>query len=307
MFRKSTLFALFIAGVFFTSCHKFEGQRIPAYIHIDSISLECDYYTYGAATCRFTDAWVSIDDQIIGCYELPATFPILEKGRHKVSIYGGIQIDGIGATRSTYVFCEPKVYANLNLVEDSIINLNPVLNYCPIGSGINFGWSEDFESTNTLASLSSSDTSAIRVGGNEAWHSENSFYSAKITLPPDSLDFWVACTEEMTFHNNYLNSCMMEMDYKCNDTFFVGVMYYKDYTLYRQPLVKVLPTDKEHATPEVWKKMYVNIGKFMNSQVNSSYFKVYFTSDLTTKYDPPYHPINEQRYYYFDNLKVIYR
>ena len=111
----------------------------------------------------------------------------------------------------------------------------------------------------------------------------------------------------MSFHTDYVNFCMLEMDYKCNDTFFVCLMYYSDYTLYRQPLVKVVPTDKEHALPEVWKKMYVNLGGYMNTEVDASYFKVYFTSNLTTQYDPPYHPINEQRYYYFDNLKVIYR
>lgn len=311
MIRKPTLFALLLIVVLLASCRKFEGQRIPAYIHIDSITLDCDYYTYGANTSRFTDAWVYVDDQIVGCYELPATFPILKKGPHKVSVYGGVCVDGIGAKRSPFIFCQPQVYQSLNLVEDSIINLNPVLNYYPIGNGVSFGWTEDFESTNTLSALSQSDTSAIRIGGDEAFHSPNSFYSGRIALPPDSLDFWVACTEEMNFHSNYVNYCVLEMDYKCNDTFFVGLMYQKDYTLYRQPLVKVLPTDKDHPLPETWKKIYINLGHFMNSQVTASYFKVYFTSNLTTEedlyYGRVYHPINEQRYYYLDNLKVIYR
>jgi hypothetical protein len=71
--------------------------------------------------------------------------------------------------------------------------------------------------------------------------------------------------------------------------------------------VKVTPTDKQHDRPQRWNKIYINIGPTMNNNVTSDYFKVYITSDLTTVYDPPYHPINEPRYYYFDNLKLLYR
>ena len=49
----------------------------------------------------------------------------------------------------------------------------------------------------------------------------------------------------------------------------------------------------------------------MNNNVTSNYFKLYLTSDLTTDqdllYGHVYHPINEPRYYYFDNLKLLYR
>jgi hypothetical protein len=85
------------------------------------------------------------------------------------------------------------------------------------------------------------------------------------------------------------------------------VQYYLDYQLVTMPLVKVTPTDKTHEKPQRWNKMYVNIGPQMNNNSRASYFKIYFTSDLTTLYDPPYAPINEPRYYYFDNLKLLYR
>ena len=77
-----------LLAVALASCQKFKGsQTVPAYIHIDSIAVEGDYYTYGANTANITDAWVYVDDQIIGTFELPATFPVLKKGKHKVSVY----------------------------------------------------------------------------------------------------------------------------------------------------------------------------------------------------------------------------
>ena len=74
---------------------------------------------------------------------------------------------------------------------------------------------------------------------------------------------------------------------------------------------QVTPTDKTHDKPQRWNKIYINIGHIMNNYSDASYFKVYFTSDLTTgedlAYGNEYHPIDERRYYYFDNLKLLYR
>lgn len=321
MSRKSTFSALFALAVFslaFASCKKFERQSIPAYIHIERIVVDTatDYSVYGAPTHKITDAWVYVDDQIIGCFELPATFPVLKKGPHKVAVYGGICRNGIAAARAPYPFYKPLIYKNLNFVEDSIVNLNPVLNYYSQDEGTTVAWMEDFENSNTLVAEAESDVSVVRVSGAEAWNSTSctvpSYFSGKVELPPDSLDFMIATANEFDFYKN-MNGvyCMLEMDYCCNDTFFVGVQYFKDFRLTTWPLVKVTPTDKEHAKPQRWNKIYINIGPTMNDNYTASYFKVYFTSDLTTEVDTLYghyyHPISERRYYYFDNLKLLYR
>ena len=63
MTRKTTFFALLFLGTLLTSCHKFDGLSVPSYIHIDAITLNCDYYTYGAIVHNTTPA-VTIDDGI---------------------------------------------------------------------------------------------------------------------------------------------------------------------------------------------------------------------------------------------------
>ena len=309
------MLGLFFLALAATSCNKFEGsQTVPSYIHIESIEVDSltDYFVYGANTSKITDAWVYVDDNPIGCYELPSTFPILKKGPHKVSIYGGIKVDGRSPARDDYPFYMPCVYKELNLVEDSIINLNPSLTYYPIGEGVNVAWMEDFENTNSLQPYGSSDTSMVRFSGSGAWHSANSFFSGKVELPPDTMDFTVMTADQFDFYKGTNGVyCMLEMDYNCNDTFFVGVQYYRNYQLEMMPLVKVTPTDKQHDRPQRWNKIYINIGPMMNNNVTSNYFKLYLTSDLTTDqdilYGHVYHPINEPRYYYFDNLKLLYR
>lgn len=316
MTKKFTFFAigcLLLCSLSFPSCKKFKGsQTVPSYIHIDSITVEGDYYVYGAATSNITDAWVYIDDQILGCFELPATFPVLEKGKHKVSVYAGICSDGRKAVRGPYPFYMPKVYEDMDLFEDSIVTINPVVGYYPIGEGVMVEWTEDFETGVGLLPTSQSDTSAIRVNGDEAWQSVNSFHSGRVVLPPDSLDFTIASGDELTCHTNLLGekACFLEMDYKTNDTMFVGIIYYENYGLVQWPMVKVLPTDNENPIPQKWKKIYINLGTLLHEHESANYFKVYLTSDLTVPANYNQHeyvPASKQRYYYFDNLKVLYR
>src|ERR1039457_4232719 len=87
------------------SCEKFSGdQTIPAYLKIDSIYITTKTETQGSASHSITDAWVYVDDQFIGAYQMPARFPVLKEGKHKVEVFAGIKKDGIAATRTPYPF-----------------------------------------------------------------------------------------------------------------------------------------------------------------------------------------------------------
>ncbi len=311
MRRKYTILSVLAAITILVvshSCKKFEdGIEVPSYIHIDSITVSCDYYSFGASTSNISDAWVYVDDQIIGCYELPATFPVLKKGPHKVTVYGGIKVDGRSGARAPYSFYAPMIYRDLNLVQDSIVTLNPVLGYYEIGKGTNVGWMEDFEQGNTLLKTSSSDTSLFRVGYPEAWQDElYSSFSGKVVLPPDSLHFMLANSDELTDLPTNSNPVLLEMDYNCNAAFTVGVMYYKNYQITEWPLVTVTPTDSINAIPNKWNKIYINFGPTLVEYRDSEYFKVYVTSHVYKGTSSEYIP-DRTRYYYFDNMKLFYK
>ena len=79
-FSVLLLFSFVIVSLFL-SCQKFEGdQTVPAYIRIDAISIKTNYEEEGAPSSNITDAWVYINEEAIGAYELPAVFPVLAKG-----------------------------------------------------------------------------------------------------------------------------------------------------------------------------------------------------------------------------------
>ena len=87
-----------ITFVTIISCEKANIDEMPCYININDIELEENI------TNNITDAWVYIDDNLQGVYELPANFPVLANGKHKLRIKAGIKDNGIASTRITYPF-----------------------------------------------------------------------------------------------------------------------------------------------------------------------------------------------------------
>ena len=81
IYRRLLRYFCFLCILFITatSCEKFSGdQTIPAYLGIDSIYLSTDYNSEGTASQRITDAWVYVDDEFLGAFELPARLPVLK-------------------------------------------------------------------------------------------------------------------------------------------------------------------------------------------------------------------------------------
>ena len=305
MKRNYTLFLfLFLAFVAagLTSCRDFEGdQTVPAYIRIDTIGLTCDYYTYGANTHRFVDAWLYIDDDPKGCFELPAVVPVLAQGPHKVSVYGGIALNGVKDTRVDYPFTAPAIFNDVDLAPNSVVTLTPTVTYWPNGGNLHVRWIEDFDSgTVTMETTSQSDVPFIRVSDSLAWHDPegvHSTYSAKFVLNSDTTRFCFANSEEITDLNN-VYQCMLEMDYKCSDTCCVGLFYLLNYELIQEPIVRLKPTCAPGEEPVEWNKIYINLGPYFQDYKDADYFKIYLSSW--------YNRNDGEQHFYFDNLKIIY-
>jgi hypothetical protein len=284
--------ALFFGNVFW-SCNKFEGdQTIPAYIHIDTIVLSTDYFTHGAATSNITDAWIYIDNNIVGAYELPATFPVLEKGKHKITVRPGIKLNGISSTRVWYPFYSNFEIADFELIEDSVRTIHPTTTYT---STTFITWMEDFEGADiSLTRGSSSDTMISKTPANDpnAWQSPYSAHSGVVHLDEEHQSFDLYSFDKFADLPGLGAYVMLEIDYKCTQPFMVGMLAVAtgssatDY-----PLINVAPTDK-------WKKIYINLSPTVSENINNvDYFQVYFSGALGN--DPT-------ATFYFDNIKLIY-
>ena len=117
-----------IISIVISSCELINpAETVPSYIHIQKIDL-ISTATYGSSSSKISDAWVYIDEQLIGCFELPATIPILSEGSHNIKIRPGIKVNGIGSNRSPYPFYNI-IEQTIDLQKGTVLNLSPTTTY----------------------------------------------------------------------------------------------------------------------------------------------------------------------------------
>ncbi len=283
---------LLFLGLHLASCNKFEGeQTIPAYIQIDSISLITDYFTQGSNSKQITDAWIYVNDQLVGAFEMPAKFPVLAQGKQKLEIRPGIKLNGIAATRVPYPFYKPIIIQDFNFIPDSVQKVRPSTSYY---STAVFAWIEDFEDVSiSLEGTSQSDTAIYKTqpaNNPEAWLSQYSSYSGIVSLDSKNKVFKIATFNAFTLPGSG-TPVLLELDYKCDRAFGVGMFATISGQVLDIPLVVV----NSSAT---WNKIYVNLGPNISAYPSASNFKIYFESSVGD---------DEQSQYYLDNIKLIYR
>lgn len=216
----SAIIVLF-STIFITSCHPFKGnQEIPAYLHVDTFLLTTNYGIEGAASHKITDVAVYIDDDYQGYYEMPATIPILERGKHKLTLMAGIKLNGNSSTRTTNPFYVPYIIEDYEFTEKVVDTVTPSTRYYPIdNSDIHFDWMEDFERQISFETPAYSDTTITRTDRDtpEVWTDKegNSHYSGYVWIE-DTLTFMITSPKIYGLPDQG-NSIFLELDYKCKE------------------------------------------------------------------------------------------
>jgi hypothetical protein len=259
----------------FVACEKEETNGVPTFITIDAITLDEEN-----ATANITDAWVYINDQLQGVYELPAQFPVLHIGAHKLRVKAGIKDNGIASSRIPYPFYGSYIQEEVEFVENEDMTLTPLVNYL---EGTTF-FIEDFEGVGLgLETTNISDTIITQITEG----SEN--YGAGFLT--DSLITFEIATNELEDLPQAGAPVYLELDYKCNTQFLVGVYINYSQSVVQKDLLWINPK-------EDWNKIYVNLTSTISEGINASSFKVFIGMKRDSILDT-----NEL---YFDNLKVVY-
>lgn len=276
--------ALILVLLFSFSCKREPLDLTPSYISIDSIGLTNTSFQ-GTNSHSITDAWVYINDQVQGVYELPAKFPVLAEGMQKITIRPGIKINGIASTRMFYPFFEPIEY-NINLVKDSTVQLSPVTSYHP---SVNFAWLEDFED----GGISIERTNKSQVDISKTSNPQEVFegnYSAKIVLDSNRIMFECYTISAYILNGNAIN--FLELNYKNNYDLHVGVFAYLSGETVQRSVLVLNKTD-------VWKKIYINLTNAVTENITATNFKVFF-GILKADGDTEIPTV------YLDNIKLIH-
>lgn len=272
-------------SVLFFSCNK--EEPVPAYIRIDKFTLNADYAAQGSASHKIMDAWIYVDDQLVGAFELPCTVPVLYEGTHVIKIHPGIQENGISETRIPYPFYT-RHEQSADLVAGEITVIDPVTGYA---SAADFSWIEDYEGLAhgfcTSAGTGDPDTvmTIYKAPAPEVFELTG---SGGVVLANTSY-MGESCNKYILPKGGA--PVFLELDYNCNSDFNVGIRGYAGSNLEFQGIsLSLRPTTG-------WNKVYVNLSNEVSGATTSSAFTIF----VSMVKDPA---LPDSRVY-LDNIKLI--
>lgn len=259
----------------------------PSFLRIDTITVTSDPVLEGSNSARITDAWIYIDKNLIGAFELPCNIPVLKEGTHEILVGGGIQVNGISALRTPYPFY--KLWSStveLNAGETAFAL--PEISYF---DSLNFALNANFDdlSGNKLEATIASDTVvSLTSSADKVFEGNGSFLSS---LRRDSGFVEFQTVEALTLPKQGA-FVYAELNYKTSHELSVGLAsYYPVSATQRTLIINLNPSD-------TWKKVYLNLTDAVSSQVNASNYRLFFYS---FKY-----PGTGDLELLIDNLKIIH-
>lgn len=283
MYKIRFYIFLFIIGIIFNSCSKEDYvATVPAYISIPSITLTTNLTTEGSASSNIVDAWVYVNDDLVGVYELPAKFPVLKEGTVSVKVYAGIKDNGISTNRTRYLLYDPHV-EEVDLIPGETKEIVANVTY---SADANFPWIEDFEGASlSFLYTTGSDTifnkqsSIVKEGG----------FSGQVYLE-DDMNFFEATSIAFNTIPKNGSTVYLEMDFKTNEFLHVGVYLDDEQLAY----VTLNTTDD-------WKKVYLNLKDIVGSRQLASEMRVFIG---VKEESAAFSTSNPQ--VYLDNIKLVH-
>jgi hypothetical protein len=247
------------------ACKK--GDRVPSYLEVPVITLETAS-GQGLATSRITDAWVSVDERLLGSWELPARIPILAEGPHRIDIVPAIKRNGMFDDRFRYPFYTTWI-GNLDLRREGTVSVSPVVQHQP---DINY-WIEGFDDTFVrLSTTEASDTTLLRflpaerpdlpyLGGTPC---------GGFVLDPANPYIRLYSDEDF---GGATGPVFLELDYRNDLAIVVGAIYSQNNVENAFPLVILVPTRRSDGTMP-WNKAYIDLSALFNTSVSNRDFYI---------------------------------
>jgi hypothetical protein len=287
----------FISGflfvfIFLSGCNLYNpAEPVPSYIRINKIDLVTTS-EQGTNSSKITDAWVYVDEELIGCFELPATIPVLFEGTHQVVIKAGIKVNGISATRAPYPFYE-RFVESTNLQRGTVVTMAPVVYYV---SNLNWAaiWQENFEGAGISLSPSpfGTDTNMRKVtimpGTTDPYVFEG-MGSGVANVPVLAPKF--ENVSDMFVLPRGDSPSFLELNYKCNYQVVVGLVANTSTGLTRYKVINL------NTSPE-WNKIYIYLNPVITATGGATGYSVFLGMLNTSTVNDPFLAV--------DNIKLLH-
>lgn len=283
------LIYLFICFSLFAGCDIINPEeQEAAYISIQQVNLSTDLDIQGSNSSNIKDAWIYIDDNLIGAFPLPCKIPSLKTGNHKISIGAGIQVNGSSMLRTPYIFYRFYQQENVNLEAGYVTELNPVVTYF---DSITFGFKANFDdlSGNKLTSTAVSDTTVeLTTDASKVFEGTGSCLT-RLLRDSGLVEFQMI--DPVTLPKGGRN-IFLELDYKTTHDLVIGLRSYYTGASTKEEILLSLRANSN------WNKVYINLTKAVSTQVNAANYRIYFSAYKQAGSVP--------LEILLDNLKIVY-
>ncbi|XZF16614.1 hypothetical protein ACTHGU_10800 [Chitinophagaceae bacterium MMS25-I14] len=288
--RSTLLFIALVCGISWSSCNVINPkEKIPTYVHIDSfIYRNTNPQVFGSASHKITNVWVYLNDQAVGNFELPATFPVLIDSPGRLEVAPGINVNGLTFVRLPYPFYNFDTTFKLTPNPGKVVNFTPVTSYTSVSKVL---WQENFENTasHPFAKYDGDTSIVITTDPSKVFEGHGSGY---LYLNGNIANSYNEATGTASFLPTKNQDIYLEMDYKCSIPFVVGLetTLSSNGTVYREYISGL------NAHPDSWNKVYLNIQDFVNS---------YTGTDFRVIIKAGFDDTTSTGYVLMDNLKVV--
>lgn len=284
----SKIFAGILLLGFFSGCSVFDpAEEIPSYLHIDKITLNASS-GQGTSRADITDAWVFMDGQLLGAFELPCNIPILADRTHSFLIRAGVKMNGLSTTRAIYPAWKGWE-GSIDLVRGQSVTISPVVTYFP-GTDFTNTWMLDFDQQGT--SLIPEPVSSGIVVLDSFPHAYEGNYSGYIHLNSTDTTFFIGASPSPGYLMPPTTDTWLEFDYWSDCEFTVGVEESAN-SSNKIPWLSVVPK-------YAWTKIYVRLTDALASASPSSAsnpYKIYFAFQNPSS--------QSESHLYLDNIKLL--
>lgn len=291
---KFSSFITIIAILALSSCIKDKSPNIPAYIYVPAIEFEAGS-GQGSSSSNITDAWITVDGNLIGVKDLPALLPVIiddYSTTHTVRIAAGIKDNGLASQNVRYPFYA--VYEQQHLLAAAKVDtIRPTLVYDNSTSGLEVLVLEDFEGPGIIFAEDVDGYPSTFMAKTQEDVFEGD-YSGKIHIDSFNWDGRIATSFKYSDlqPNNTAFPVYLELDYKTNIPVEVGVIgyFYNGST--------TIEYKGGFNTRDAWNKIYFNLTEPVFT-LGASQYAIVFRAQ---------YPVNHGKdaEIYVDNIKLLH-
>lgn len=284
----SILFLVFILS----SCVK--NNPLPIWLEIDAWDLQANpalNTDEGELSHNLTDAWVYINDKLIGVFELPCKVPVLVNGSLNITLYPTIRNNGISATKKIYPFCD-EYKLTVSKEAGETVKISPVTQY---KSNVNFYWKEEFENVGFSIDTDHGVSNAEITQTNDQSIVKYGTGCGHISLNSSSDSLWQGSSNKQLLLPKLGAEVYLEVDYYSTNSIVTGVLAVNSSGITQNPNIQINGSAESDVK---WKKIYIDLKEIVSASTTAEYFEIYFRTlidagDITGDI-------------YIDNIKVIF-